>query len=43
MLYATINNIYTLNYLITGEDQPRGYLFRWIESLRSKPVSVKTG
>ncbi len=30
MLAATINNAYTLDYLITGIDAPRGYLFRWL-------------
>ncbi len=29
MLSATLNNEYTLRYLITGIDEPRGYLFRW--------------
>ena len=30
ILAATINNAYTLDYLITGIDAPRGYLFRWL-------------
>ncbi|MCH6565743.1 MAG: potassium channel protein [Proteobacteria bacterium] len=30
MLAATLNNVYTLDYLITGIDAPRGYLFRWL-------------
>lgn len=30
-LSATLNNDYTLRYLITGVDEPRGYFFRWIE------------
>ena len=30
MLAATLNNVYTLDYLITGIDPPRGYLFRWL-------------
>ena len=30
MLAATMNNAYTLHYLITGIDVPRGYLFRWL-------------
>ncbi len=29
-LAATLNNVYTLKYLITGIDAPRGYLFRWL-------------
>lgn len=31
MLAATMNNPYTLHYLITGEDAPRGYVFQWLE------------
>jgi Trk K+ transport system NAD-binding subunit len=31
LLMATMNNVYTLDYLITGEDRARGYLFRWLE------------
>ncbi len=30
MLSASMNNVYTLDYLVTGEDRPRGYLFRWL-------------
>ena len=33
MLAATLNNVYTLNYLITGIDAPRGYLFRWLTQI----------
>ncbi len=36
LLAATLNNAYTLHYLITGIDTPRGTFFRWIES-RRKP------
>jgi hypothetical protein len=25
-----MNNVYTLNYLITGVDSPRGYLLQWL-------------
>ena len=32
MLTASMNNAYTLDYLITGRDKPRGYLFRWFEN-----------
>jgi len=32
MLSASMNNGYTLHYLITGKDAPRGYLFQWLES-----------
>ena len=31
MLMATLNNAYTLDYLITGRDRARGYLFQWLE------------
>ncbi|MDH3220279.1 MAG: NAD-binding protein [Gammaproteobacteria bacterium] len=31
MLAASMNNAYTLDYLVTGEDKPRGYLFRWLD------------
>jgi Trk K+ transport system NAD-binding subunit len=30
MLDATLNNEYTLNYLITGIDEPRGLAMRWL-------------
>ena len=30
LLAATLNNTYTLHYLITGEDVPRGYFFNWL-------------
>ena len=31
ILSATMNNAYTLDYLISGRDKPRGYIFRWFE------------
>ena len=34
LLAATMNNSYTLHYLITGIDAPRGTFFRWVEGLR---------
>ena len=30
LLRATLNNHYTLHYLTTGVEAPRGYLFQWI-------------
>ncbi len=30
LLDANLNNPYTLDYLITGVDRPRGYLLRWV-------------
>ncbi len=32
MLAASMNNVYTLDYLVTGVDRPRGYVFRWLEA-----------
>lgn len=32
LLAATMNNAYTLEYLVTGEDRPRGYIFRWLKN-----------
>lgn len=40
MLAATLNNVYTLDYLITGIDAPRGYLFRWF---RRKSATAEQG
>jgi hypothetical protein len=34
MLSATMNNAYTLHYLVTGTDAPRGYLFQWLARQR---------
>lgn len=33
ILSATLNNTYTLDYLITGIDKPRGYFFCWLDKL----------
>lgn len=30
LLEATLNNEYTLKYLVTGTDEPRGYVMQWI-------------
>jgi Trk K+ transport system NAD-binding subunit len=30
LLEASVNNGYTLHYLLTGVDPPRGYVFRWV-------------
>jgi Trk K+ transport system NAD-binding subunit len=32
---ANINNIHTLEYLLTGVDRPKGHLFRWLEKKES--------
>ena len=39
MLAASMNNIYTLDYLVTGVDRPRGYFFQWLE----REFKVSTG
>ena len=31
MLAASMNNEYTLDWLLTGEDKPRGYFFQWLQ------------
>ncbi|XKE45269.1 NAD-binding protein [Halomonas organivorans] len=31
MLQATLHNPYTLRYVVTGVDEPRGYLFAWFK------------
>ena len=38
LLSATMNNPYTLDYLVSGRDRARGYLFRWIEA-RGEPAT----
>jgi voltage-gated potassium channel len=35
-LSATMNNGYTLDYLISGQDHARGYLFSWMEQRRQR-------
>jgi Trk K+ transport system NAD-binding subunit len=30
LLDATLNNAYTLNYLVSGVDEPRGYVMQWL-------------
>ena len=30
LLYATVNNPYTLHYLVTGEEPPRSWFFQWL-------------
>ncbi|MEW8028582.1 MAG: NAD(P)-binding protein [Candidatus Thiodiazotropha sp.] len=34
LLRSTLNNSYTLHYLMTGEEKARGYFFRWLEGKR---------
>ncbi len=30
LLWSTVNNPYTLHYLVTGEEPPRAWIFQWI-------------
>ena len=30
LLFATVNNPYTLHFLVTGEEPPRGWFFQWL-------------
>ena len=39
LLSATMNNAYTLDYLISGRDRARGYLFRWLEQRRERDTA----
>lgn len=34
LLSATLNNPYTLHYLVTGTEAPRGYVFQWLARRR---------
>lgn len=34
LLSASMSNVYTLDYLVTGIDSPRGYFFQWINKTR---------
>ncbi len=36
LLRASLNNPYTLHYLISGEEAPRGYVFQWIAGWASR-------
>ncbi|MEE4378993.1 MAG: NAD-binding protein [Candidatus Competibacteraceae bacterium] len=42
LLEATLNNHYTLHYLITGTEEPRSYFFRWLERRRSRVEQSQT-
>ncbi len=39
LLDATLNNEYTLRYLISGIDQPRGYVMQWLKRRNLSRVS----
>ena len=36
LLMATLNNPYTLHYLVTDTDMPRGYFFDWLANRSNK-------
>lgn len=40
LLASTINNPYTLQYLITGNEVPRGYFFRWLERFTASQEKI---
>jgi Trk K+ transport system NAD-binding subunit len=42
LLSATMNNGYTLKYLVTGRDPARGYLFQWLERRTAPPDKQST-
>ena len=42
MLAASMNNIYTLDYLVSGEDRPRGYIFQWLEARSGRSAGADT-
>ena len=39
LLIATLNNPYTLHYLVTGADLPRGYVFGWLAKQKQSATS----
>ena len=43
LLSASINNAYTLEYLVTGAESPRGCFFQWLESLRGGRAGGASG
>lgn len=43
LLRATVNNPYTLHFLATGRELPRGYVFQWLSRLRGGSVQTSVG
>jgi voltage-gated potassium channel len=39
LLSASINNAYTLEYLVSGTEPARGYVFQWLENARGKAAA----
>lgn len=42
LLEATLSNQYTLRYLITGTDEPRGYVMQWVARRLSRGQTMLT-
>jgi hypothetical protein len=42
LLSASMNNGYTLEYLVSGRDPARGYLFQWLERRGTSPDKRST-
>ena len=42
LLAATLNNPYTLHYLVTGTEMPRSYVFEWLSRLARAPAAPGT-
>ena len=38
LLSANMNNVYTLDFLVSGRDPARGYLFRWLQQRADQTV-----
>jgi voltage-gated potassium channel len=43
MLSATMNNTYTLDYLVSGRDPARSSFFRWLQGRGRQPDEQRTG
>jgi len=41
LLIATLNNPYTLHYLVTGMDPPRGYILGWLAKRTQSATSYE--
>jgi len=42
LLESTLKNPYTLQYLLTGKDVPRGHFFRWLERFTANEKTTAT-
>ena len=41
LLEANMNNEYTLGYLMTGVDEPRGYAMKWLHRKLGAPEAAE--